>query len=129
MELRLPELPGRARPDASGAPARTQESVAVSADGDSLGPAQLLAGDPPADRELPAACIRAGRATRRSPRILLTNGDLDHSSGLLSLRESHPLVVYATDRVRRGFIEGNVLYRTLERFPGQVDLAAAQARA
>ena len=28
----------------------------------------------------------------------------------------------------RGFIEGNVLYRTLERFPGQVDLAAARAR-
>jgi pyrroloquinoline quinone biosynthesis protein B len=39
---------------------------------------------------------------------------------LLSLRESYPLVIYATDRVRRGFTDGNVLYRTLERFPGQV---------
>ena len=29
-------------------------------------------------------------------------------------------MVYATERVRRGFTEGNVLYRTLERFPGQV---------
>jgi pyrroloquinoline quinone biosynthesis protein B len=50
----------------------------------------------------------------------LTNGDLDHCLGLLSLRESYPLVVYATDRVRAGFTEGNVLYRTLQRFSEQV---------
>jgi pyrroloquinoline quinone biosynthesis protein B len=62
------------------------------------------------------------RAPRDSPiaAILLTNGDLDHCLGLLSLRESHPLVVYATERVWRGFTEDNVLYRTLQRFPGQV---------
>ncbi len=62
------------------------------------------------------------RGPRHSPiaGIVLTNGDLDHCLGLLSLRESHPLVVYATDAVRRGFTEGNVLYRTLERFPGQM---------
>src|SRR5262249_33323345 len=29
------------------------------------------------------------------------------------------LVMYATDHVRRGFVEDNVLYRTLERFPEQ----------
>ena len=52
--------------------------------------------------------------------ILLTNGDLDHCLGLLSMRESHPLVIYATEEVRRGFTEDNALYRTLERFPGQV---------
>jgi len=39
---------------------------------------------------------------------------------LLSLRESQPLVVYATETVRRGFVHGNALYQTLERFPGQV---------
>ena len=33
--------------------------------------------------------------------ILLTNGDLDHTLGLLCLRESHPLVVYATEAVRQ----------------------------
>ncbi len=52
--------------------------------------------------------------------IVLTNGDLDHCLGLLSLRESHPIVVYATQATRDGFTEGNALYRTLERFPGQV---------
>jgi pyrroloquinoline quinone biosynthesis protein B len=51
---------------------------------------------------------------------VLTNGDLDHCLGLLSLRESHPLTVYATESVRAGFTAGNVLYRTLERFEGQV---------
>ena len=62
------------------------------------------------------------RGPRHSPiaAILLTNGDLDHCLGLLSLRESHPLVIYATDRLRRGFTDGNVLYRTLDRFPGQI---------
>jgi len=62
------------------------------------------------------------RGPRHSPiaAILITNGDLDHCLGLLSLRESHPLVIYATEPVRRGFVEDNVLYRTLERFPEQV---------
>ncbi|MGQ0666998.1 MAG: pyrroloquinoline quinone biosynthesis protein PqqB, partial [Nitrospiraceae bacterium] len=52
--------------------------------------------------------------------IFLTNGDLDHCLGLLSLRENHRLVIYATESVRRGFTEGNVLYRTLQRFAHQV---------
>jgi pyrroloquinoline quinone biosynthesis protein B len=50
--------------------------------------------------------------------IVLTNGDLDHCLGLLSLRESQPLALYASERVRRGFTEDNVLYRTLSRFEG-----------
>jgi pyrroloquinoline quinone biosynthesis protein B len=62
------------------------------------------------------------RAARHSPiaGIALANGDLDQCLGLLSLRESQPLRIYATDRVCRGFTESNILYRTLERFPGQV---------
>jgi pyrroloquinoline quinone biosynthesis protein B len=62
------------------------------------------------------------RAPRHTPiqGIVLTNGDLDHCLGLLSLRESHPISIYATEGVRRGFTERNVLSRTLERFPGQV---------
>jgi pyrroloquinoline quinone biosynthesis protein B len=56
--------------------------------------------------------------------IAITSGDLDHCLGLLSLRESQPLVVYATERMRQTFVEGNSLYRTLERFPGQVSWRA-----
>jgi len=62
------------------------------------------------------------RGARHSPiqAILLTNGDLDHCLGLFSLRESHPLVIYATERVRRGLVDSNVIFRTLQRFSEQV---------
>ncbi len=38
---------------------------------------------------------------RHSPltSVVLTNGDVDHIAGLLTLRESHPFSVYATERV------------------------------
>jgi len=99
--------------------ARTQECVALSADGAAW---VLLNCSPEIREQLEGVPALHPREPRHSPvaAILLSNGDLDHCLGLLSLRESHPLAVYATDRVRRGFTEGNVLYRTLERFPGQV---------
>jgi pyrroloquinoline quinone biosynthesis protein B len=99
--------------------ARTQECVAVSANGDSW---LLLNCSPEIRQQIEDFPGLHPRGPRDSPiaALLLTNGDLDHCLGLLSLRESHPLVVYATEPVRRGFVEGNVLYRTLERFPGQV---------
>jgi pyrroloquinoline quinone biosynthesis protein B len=101
------------------ATARSQECVAVSADGDRW---FLLNCSPEIRQQIESFPPLHPRGPRHSPiaAILLTNGDLDHCLGLLSLRESHPLVVYATDRLRRGFTDGNVLYRTLDRFPGQV---------
>jgi pyrroloquinoline quinone biosynthesis protein B len=62
------------------------------------------------------------RAARDTPigAIALTNGDLDHVLGLLSLRESQPLVVLATERVRAGLVERNAMLRTLARTPDQV---------
>ncbi|EYF05700.1 Coenzyme PQQ synthesis protein B [Chondromyces apiculatus DSM 436] len=61
------------------------------------------------------------RSERASPirGVVLTNGDLDHTLGLFSLRENTPLVLYATEAVRRGLVEGNTLFRTLQRFPEQ----------
>src|SRR5438046_6141968 len=102
------------------ASARTQECVAVSADGSDG--CVLLNCSPEVRGQIESAPALHPRAPRHSPiaAILLTNGDLDHCLGLLSLRESHRLIVYATDAVERGFTRGNVLYRTLERFPGQV---------
>jgi pyrroloquinoline quinone biosynthesis protein B len=98
---------------------RTQESVAVSTNGAGW---FLLNASPEIRQQIESFAELHPRGPRHSPieAIVLTNGDLDHTLGLLSLRESHPLVIYATARVRRGFTEGNVLYRTLERFPGQV---------
>jgi pyrroloquinoline quinone biosynthesis protein B len=98
---------------------RTQESVAVSADGAAW---FLLNASPEIRVQIESFPALHPRGPRDSPiaGILLTNGDLDHCLGLLSLRESYPVTVYATDRVRRGFTDGNALYRTLERFEGQV---------
>jgi pyrroloquinoline quinone biosynthesis protein B len=98
---------------------RTQESLAVSADGSAW---FLINASPEIRQQIEAFPGLHPRALRDSPiaGIILTNGDLDHCLGLLSLRESQPLVVYATERVRRGFCEHNRLYRTLERFERQV---------
>lgn len=51
--------------------------------------------------------------------VVLTNGDLDHVLGLLQLRESQPLSVYATARVLDG-LRQNAALRTLDRFEGHV---------
>jgi len=101
--------------------ARTQESVAVSADGASW---FLLNASPEIRQQIESFDKLHPRAQRDTPiqGIVLTNGDLDHALGLLSLRESQPLALYATQRVHSGFSEGNVLYRTLQRFDGQVTL-------
>lgn len=104
---------------------RTQESVAVSPDGESW---FLINASPEIRAQIESFPGLWPRGDRHSPiaGLLLTNGDLDHCLGLLSLRESHPLVVYATEAVRAGFTGGNVLYRTLERFAGQVGWRALE---
>jgi len=98
---------------------RTQESVAVSADGAAW---FLLNVSPEVRAQIESFPSLWPRDRRHSPLagLLLTNGDLDHCLGLLSLRESYPLAVYATESVRSGFTSENVLYRTLDRFAGQV---------
>ncbi len=98
---------------------RTEESVGLSA-GD--GGWFLINASPDIRAQIERYVPLHPHESRISPihTILLTNGDLDHCLGLLTLRENHRLVIYATDSVRRGFTEGNVLYRTLQRFPEQV---------
>jgi pyrroloquinoline quinone biosynthesis protein B len=116
-----------ARAGAPGLRARTQESIAVSADGASW---FLVNASPEIRSQIEAFPGLWPRAKRHSPiaGILFTNGDLDHVLGLLSLRESHPLVVGSTASVRDGFRQNNVLYRTLERFEGQVQWRALPLR-
>lgn len=101
------------------ASSRMQESVCLSLDDDNW---FLINASPDIRAQIESFGPLHPRQTRSTPiqAIFLTNGDLDHCLGLLSLRENHRLVLYATDSVRRGFTEGNVLYRTLERFAEQV---------
>jgi pyrroloquinoline quinone biosynthesis protein B len=62
------------------------------------------------------------RALRDCPLagIILTNGDLDQCLGLLSLRESQPLHIYATESVRQAVTQNNRFYHALNRVPGQI---------
>jgi pyrroloquinoline quinone biosynthesis protein B len=98
---------------------RTQESVCLSVDDEHW---FLINASPDIRLQIESFTPLSPRSARASPiqAIFLTNGDLDHCLGLLSLREQHRLVVYATEAVRRGFTDGNVLYRTLQRFADQV---------
>src|SRR5438270_10716618 len=95
--------------------ARTQDSLAFFGDG---GRAMLVNASPDVLRQIERTPELHPRALgAASPRdtpiaaIVLTNGDLDHVLGLFSLRESQPLVVYATERVFRG-LEHNAFMRT-----------------
>jgi pyrroloquinoline quinone biosynthesis protein B len=99
--------------------ARTQDSIAVTSGADRW---LLVNASPDVGRQVERFAPLHPRAPRHTPiaAIALTNGDLDHVLGLLSLRESQPLVILATEQVRAGLVERNAMMRTLARTPGQV---------
>jgi len=102
---------GRVRP-------RREASAAVSADGVRW---LLLNASPDVRTQLARCAALHPRGVRDTPiaAIALSSAELDHTLGLLALREGEPLLVLATDRVRRAFTTDNALYRVLERRPGQ----------
>jgi pyrroloquinoline quinone biosynthesis protein B len=95
------------------APARTQSSLAVSADG---GKSWVLLNTSP---DL-AAQIKANPAMhppegrRGSPiaAAVLTNADVDHVAGLLTLREGHRFAIHATGRVL-GVLKANAIFNVV----------------
>ncbi len=89
----------RARADDLAAIPRTQSSLAVTADGARW---YLLNASPDIRLQLEQTrWLHPRNDVRDSPvtGIVLTNADVDHVAGLLSLRESQPLMLYATPRV------------------------------
>src|SRR5579864_7532241 len=86
---------------------RTQSSVAVSADGRHW---FLLNASPDIRAQIEnfPPLRPSGRKARNSPieGVLLTNADLDHSLGLLLLREGEKLRVHATEAVRSALTQG-----------------------
>lgn len=89
---------------------RTQSSMAASADG--RGWAVFNAS--PDIREQIAASPdlqpQPDGPLRHTPikAVVLTNADIDHIAGLLSLREREPFILYATDRVLRTLSENSI---------------------
>ncbi|WP_290050204.1 pyrroloquinoline quinone biosynthesis protein PqqB [Amycolatopsis solani] len=100
---------------AGAAPARTQSSVAVSADRRRW---FLLNASPDVRAQIEAFPALHPREGRASPveAVLLTDAELDHTLGLLLLREARALVLYATPAVHKTLSDGSGVLRTLERY-------------
>ena len=79
-------------------PAMTQSSVAVSADGRDWA---ILNASPDIRVQLAATPALHPTGLRDMPlhSVLVTNGDIDHVAGLLTLRESQAFVLYATPAI------------------------------
>jgi pyrroloquinoline quinone biosynthesis protein B len=94
---------------------RTQSSVAVSADGHSW---FLLNASPDVLLQIEATPALHPRADRTTPlaAVLLTDGELDHTLGLLLLREGRTLHVHATPAVHEILRTGTGVLATLEKY-------------
>ncbi|WP_374303150.1 pyrroloquinoline quinone biosynthesis protein PqqB [Paracoccus sp. (in: a-proteobacteria)] len=79
-------------------PAMTQSSVAVSADGQAWA---ILNASPDIRVQLAATPALHPTGLRDMPlrSVLVTNGDIDHVAGLLTLRESQPFALFATPAI------------------------------
>jgi pyrroloquinoline quinone biosynthesis protein B len=97
-------------------PARTQSSVAVSADRERW---FLINAAPDVRTQIEAFPGLHPREDRTTPlaAVLLTDAELDHTLGLLLLREARAgLLLYATPAVHKTLCDGSGLLRTLERY-------------
>ena len=102
----------RARQDDPAARQRTQSSIAVSMDGEDW---FLFNASPDLRQQIKENDIlHPKKDLRHSPimGVVLTNADVDHVAGLLNLRESQPLRLYATQRVL-GVLEANTIFNVL----------------
>jgi pyrroloquinoline quinone biosynthesis protein B len=102
----------RAREKAFNARARTQSSIAVSNDGERW---FLFNASPDLRQQInDNAILYPKHGLRHSPiqGAVLTNADVDHVTGLITLRESQPLTVYGTRRVQ-GVLADNKIFNVL----------------
>lgn len=103
--------PDRARP-------RTQSSIAVRSDS---GPWYLVNASPDVRAQLELLRDGVAPALRSSPvaGVLLTDAEIDHTAGLLILRESHePLRIHGTAAVRHALRVGFPVLDVLDRYCG-----------
>lgn len=98
----------------------TQSSVAISVDGRDW---VLLNASPDIRAQFTANAVMAPPGLRGTPisHVMLTNGDIDHIAGLLTLREKTPFTVCATRDIL-DILEENPVFNVLDR-----DLVARDA--
>ncbi|MGQ0665245.1 MAG: pyrroloquinoline quinone biosynthesis protein PqqB [Pseudomonadota bacterium] len=102
----------RARAGDPAALPRSQSSIAVSADGRRW---VVFNASPDLRQQInDNAPLHPREGKRHSPIVAAvpTSADVDHVAGLLTLRESHPLAVYATERVL-GALRANSIFNVL----------------
>ena len=107
-----------ARTGAHPAERRTQSSIAVRG---SAGPWYLVNASPDLRQQLELLAPKRRNGLRTTPvaAVLLTDAEIDHTAGLLLLRESSvPVQVYSSDAVRRALTDGYPVLRMLERYCG-----------
>ena len=94
---------------------RTQSSVAVSADYRRW---FLINTSPDVRTQIEAFSGLHPHVDRSTPleAVLLTDAELDHTLGLLLLREARALRLYATPAVHKTLCDGSGILRTLERY-------------
>lgn len=93
--------------------ARTQSSIVVSADSERW---YLINAGPDLRQQIQTfPALEPKHSPRHTPisAVLLTNAEIDHVAGLLSIRESQPLSLYATQQVQGWIMETNAMFRTV----------------
>lgn len=89
-------------------PSLSQSSIAVSGDGLSWA---VLNASPDIRHQLARATQLAPKGLRGTPieGVVLTNGDVDHVAGLLTLREKTPFDLYATAEIHAALAENPIM--------------------
>jgi pyrroloquinoline quinone biosynthesis protein B len=98
--------------------ARTQSSIAVSGNGVDW---VLFNASPDLLAQIKAfPALQPGRSIRDTGirAIVLVDGQVDHTTGLLMLREGKPLEIWCTDMVREDLTTGNPLFNILGHYCG-----------
>jgi pyrroloquinoline quinone biosynthesis protein B len=114
---RCPTCEAARDPDAPALP-RTQSSIAVRG---RRGPWFLCNASPELPQQLARVSADRTNGLRRTPvaGVLLTDAEIDHTAGLLLLRESSvPLHVYSSDDVREALTEHYPILPMLDRYCG-----------
>jgi pyrroloquinoline quinone biosynthesis protein B len=100
------------------ATARTQSSIVVSTDGTNW---VLFNASPDLLAQIKSfPSLQPGRGIRDTGirAIVLIDGQIDHTTGLLMLREGKPLEIYCTDMVHEDLTTGNPLFTILGHYCG-----------
>ena len=111
-------MSARRHATATTAASRTQSSIAVRAEN---GPWYLINASPDLRQQIADLPVDRTESLRINPfaGIVLTDAEIDHTAGLLLMRESHvPLEIYSSEAVRQALTEHYPVFTMLESYCG-----------